>query len=126
MKFLAPLLPIITHDGIDEAIAFVNAKPRPLALYVMSSDADSINKVLVQTHSGGVCVNDTLMHIVAEDAPFGGIGQSGMGHYHGEEGFRTFSKEKTVLVSSSYLPKNKIMLKYRDRITPLLRAIFLR
>jgi coniferyl-aldehyde dehydrogenase len=125
-EIFGPLLPIITYDNIDEAIAFVNAKPRPLALYVMSSDADNINKVLVQTHSGGVCVNDTLMHIVAEDAPFGGIGQSGMGHYHGEEGFRTFSKEKTVLVSSSYLPKNKIMLKYRDRITPLLRTIFLR
>ena len=92
----------------------------------MSSDAGNIHKVFVRTQNDGVRVNDTLMHIVAEDAPFGGTEQSGRGHYHREKGFRTFSKEKTLLVSSSDLPKNKIMIKYRGRIRPLLRAILLR
>ena len=66
------------------------------------------------------------MHVAAKDAPFGGIGQSGMGHYHGEEGFRVFSSAKTVLTSSSFMPKNKLIHKYRDKITPLLKALFLK
>lgn len=123
-EIFGPLLPIIAYDDIDEAIAFVNDRPRPLALYMMSTDPKNINKALYQTHSGGVCINDTLMHVVADDAPFGGIGQSGMGHYHGEEGFRVFSSAKTVLASPSFMPKNKIMLKYRDKITSLLKALF--
>lgn len=123
-EIFGPLLPIIAYDEINEAIAFVNDRPRPLALYMMSNDPKNINKMLYQTHSGGVCINDTLMHVIAEDAPFGGIGQSGMGHYHGEEGFRTFSQAKTVVASPSFMPRNKVILKYRDKITPLLKALF--
>jgi coniferyl-aldehyde dehydrogenase len=77
-EIFGTILAIISYENIDEAIAFVNDRPRPLALYMMSKNAVNIKKILYQTHSGGVCINDTLMHIVAEDAPFGGIGQSGM------------------------------------------------
>jgi coniferyl-aldehyde dehydrogenase len=125
-EIFGTLLPILSYENFDEAIAFVNNMPRPLALYMMSNNALNIKKILYQTHSGGVCINDTLMHIIAEDAPFGGIGQSGMGHYHGEEGFRAFSKAKTVVSSAAFLPKNKIILKYREKITPILKAVFFR
>jgi coniferyl-aldehyde dehydrogenase len=92
----------------------------------MSSDAGNIHKVFVQTHNGGVCVNDTLMHIVAEDAPFGGTEQSGRGALSSRKRLQNIFKGRTLLVSSSDLPKNKIMIKYRGRIRPLLRAILLR
>ncbi len=123
-EIFGPLLPLVPYENLEQAIEFINDRPRPLALYMMSNNTDNTNKVLYQTHSGGVCVNDTLMHILAEDAPFGGVGQSGMGHYHGEEGFRTFSKAKTVVDSYGFIPRNKIVLKYRDKITPLLKSIF--
>lgn len=123
-EIFGPLLPLVPYESLEQAIEFINDRPRPLALYMMSNNADNTNKVLYQTHSGGVCVNDTLMHIVAEDAPFGGVGQSGMGHYHGEEGFRTFSKAKTVVDSYSFIPRNRIVLKYRDKIAPILKSLF--
>jgi coniferyl-aldehyde dehydrogenase len=82
---------------MDDAIAYVNARPRPLALYIMSFDKKVQQQVLTRTHSGGVCVNDTIFHFVADDAPFGGVGPSGMGHYHGKEGFLNFTKAKTIL-----------------------------
>ncbi len=123
-EIFGPLLPIVPYSSLEEAIAFINDRPRPLALYMMSSNGENTHQVLYQTHSGGVCVNDTLMHILAEDAPFGGVGQSGMGHYHGEEGFRTFSKAKTVVDSHAFIPRNKLVLKYRDKIAPLLKYLF--
>ena len=119
-------LPVMTYGDIDEVIAYVNDRPRPLALYVMSDDRRLVDRVLKNTHSGGVAINDTAMHAMADDAPFGGIGDSGMGHYHGHEGFLTFSKAKTVLRSPTWLPRNRLMLKNRDLMFKALRAAFLR
>ncbi len=96
-EIFGPLLPVVPYRDLNQAIDFINAKPRPLALYVMSFDKSVQQQVISQTHSGGVCINETIQHIAAEDAPFGGIGESGIGHYHGLEGFRTFSHAKTVL-----------------------------
>lgn len=96
-EIFGPILPIISYEDISQAIEYVNERPRPLALYIMSFDEDTQQKILNQTHSGGVCINDTIFHVAADDAPFGGIGDSGMGQYHGKEGFLTFSKAKTVL-----------------------------
>lgn len=96
-EIFGPLLPIIGYQSLTQAIDYVNQRPRPLALYLMSFDAEITEQVLQQTHSGGVCVNETLFHVAADDAPFGGIGASGMGHYHGKEGFQTFSHAKTIL-----------------------------
>jgi coniferyl-aldehyde dehydrogenase len=95
-EIFGPLLPVIPYDTLDEAIAFVNARPRPLALYYFDTNRGRIDKVLSATHSGGVCVNDVAMHVGQEDLPFGGIGASGMGAYHGHEGFLTFSHAKSV------------------------------
>ncbi|CAD0187229.1 Betaine aldehyde dehydrogenase 1 [Ruegeria sp. THAF57] len=96
-EIFGPILPVIPYDTIEEAIAYVNARPRPLALYYFDWDKKRADDVLARTHSGGACVNDTMSHVMADDIPFGGIGPSGMGHYHGKEGFRNFSKAKGVV-----------------------------
>jgi coniferyl-aldehyde dehydrogenase len=85
-----------TYEKLDDAIAYVNEHPRPLALYYFGHDNRSIERVLSETISGGVSINETMMHVVQDDLPFGGVGPSGMGHYHAREGFETFSKKKAV------------------------------
>ncbi|REL36738.1 coniferyl aldehyde dehydrogenase [Thalassotalea euphylliae] len=125
-EIFGSILPIKTYQNISEVISFINDRPRPLALYIMSKDAQKIDHILKNTHSGGVSINDTAMHVMADDAPFGGVGNSGIGHYHGHEGFLTFSKAKTVLHSKAWLPKNRFILKYRDVMFKALRGLFLR
>ena len=100
-EIFGPLLPILPYADLDAAIAWVNRHPRPLALYCFENDAGRRDRVLNETVAGGVTVNDTILHIAQEDLPFGGVGPSGMGQYHGIEGFRTFSKQKAVFYQSS-------------------------
>jgi coniferyl-aldehyde dehydrogenase len=95
-EIFGPLLPIVTYHDLSEAIAFVNARPRPLGLYYFGSNGENRQRVLTQTSSGGVTINGTILHYVQDDLPFGGIGPSGFGAYHGIEGFRTFSHKKAV------------------------------
>ncbi len=95
-EIFGPLLPVVPYASLDEAIAYVNARPRPLALYIFDHDRAAIDRVLERTVSGGVTVNETILHIAQEDLPFGGVGPSGMGEYHGRAGFETFSKRKAV------------------------------
>lgn len=101
-EIFGPLLPIAVADGADAAIDYVNAHDRPLALYWFGEDRAARERVLARTIAGGVTVNDTLMHIAQETLPFGGVGPSGQGHYHGEYGFRQFSKEKPVFIQSRF------------------------
>ena len=95
-EIFGPILPVVTYEDLGEAIAFVNARPRPLALYYFGSSAENRDRVLTQTTSGGVTVNGTILHYVQDDLPFGGVGPSGFGAYHGIEGFRAFSHQKAV------------------------------
>ena len=99
-EIFGPLLPVIGYRNMDSAIAYVNARPRPLALYLFDDDSARVERVLVRTIAGGVTVNDTLLHIAQESLPFGGVGPSGMGQYHGYEGFLAFSKLKPVFRQS--------------------------
>jgi acyl-CoA reductase-like NAD-dependent aldehyde dehydrogenase len=99
-EIFGPLLPVVTYRDLDAAIAFVNARPRPLALYYFDKDQARIDRVLNETVAGGVTINDTLLHIAQDDLPFGGVGPSGMGCYHGFEGFQTFSARKAVFHQS--------------------------
>ena len=101
-EIFGPVLPVLAYDTLEGAIAHINAHPRPLALYWFGTDTASRDKVLAQTVSGGVTVNDTLMHIAHENLPFGGVGDSGWGAYHGEAGFLRLSQQKPVLVSSRW------------------------
>jgi len=97
-EIFGPLLPVVSYDSLDDAIAYVNVRPRPLALYYFDDDRRRVKTVVEQTTSGGVTVNDVLYHIAQHNLPFGGVGPSGMGQYHGRDGFRTFSKRKGVMV----------------------------
>ncbi|MGI2168790.1 coniferyl aldehyde dehydrogenase [Shewanella sp. MF05960] len=125
-EIFGPLLPIISYHNISEAISYVNRGDRPLALYLMSFDNQTQQTILQQTHSGGVCINDTVFHVAADDAPFGGIGPSGMGHYHGKEGFLTFSHAKTVLNSGKINTGIFVHPPYGGFIQRLLMKFFLR
>jgi coniferyl-aldehyde dehydrogenase len=101
-EIFGPILPVITYDGLEDAIAYVNARPRPLALYYFGTDAQSQQKVLERTTSGGVLINDTILHYAQDDLPFGGVGLSGMGAYHGPEGFKTMSHAKAVFTQGRF------------------------
>ena len=125
-EIFGPLLPIISYKTIDEAIGYINARPRPLALYVMSMDKKTQDEVLTRTHSGGACVNDTIFHFVADDAPFGGVGSSGMGHYHGKEGFLNFSKAKTVLSHGKFHFGKYVQPPYSKSMVKLILKLFMR
>jgi len=101
-EIFGPLLPIVPYQTLDEAIRYVNERPRPLALYYFDENKANVEKVLDETISGGVTINDTVLHVAQDDLPFGGVGPSGMGHYHGFEGFETFSKKKPVFFQSKW------------------------
>lgn len=96
-EIFGPILPIVAVENLDAAVTFVNERPKPLALYIFADDDDVVDRVLGETSSGGACVNHTLLHITPPDLPFGGVGPSGMGRYHGESSFETFSNMKSVL-----------------------------
>jgi len=100
-EIFGPLLPVIAVDDVDQAITFVNGRDKPLALYVFSQDDSVVERVLTATSSGGVTVNGTLLHLAVPELPFGGVGASGMGAYHGRAGFDTFSHRKSVLSRST-------------------------
>ncbi len=112
-EIFGPVLPVKTYRTLDEAINYVNARPRPLALYYFGQDKGDRDKVLERTTSGGASINETLMHVVVENLPFGGIGPSGMGAYHGEYGFQTFSHRKGVFVQSRFNPAGLLRPPYR-------------
>ena len=95
-EIFGPLLPVKTYDSLDEVIQYVNAKDRPLGFYVFTNDKEKEEKLLMSTISGGVTVNNCVFHIAQHDLPFGGVGASGMGHYHGYEGFCELSKMRPV------------------------------
>ena len=99
-EIFGPVLPLLRVDSLDEALAFVNARERPLALYPFSDDRTSVERILGSTLAGGVTVNDTLVHFGINALPFGGIGASGMGAYHGRAGFDAMSKQLPVVWQS--------------------------
>lgn len=99
-EIFGPILPVKGYDRVEETVDYINERPRPLGLYYFGRDAGEERQVLSRTTSGGVTVNDVVMHVAQEDLPFGGVGPSGMGAYHGEDGFRTFSHARAVFTQS--------------------------
>ncbi|WP_292481852.1 aldehyde dehydrogenase family protein, partial [Mesorhizobium sp.] len=99
-EIFGPVLPILEYGTVDEAIDHVNRGERPLALYWFGKNSANRQRIMQETVAGGVTINDCMMHLVQERQPFGGVGESGMGAYHGEWGFRTFTKEKPIFVQS--------------------------
>ncbi|MDX9687082.1 coniferyl aldehyde dehydrogenase [Halopseudomonas formosensis] len=125
-EIFGPLLPVVPYAHIDEAIAYINARPRPLALYYFGYDRQEQQRVIARTHSGGVGINETLLHVAVCDLPFGGIGPSGMGHYHGHEGFLTFSKAKAVLRKPRLNATRVLYPPYGRTMQKLLRRLLIR
>jgi coniferyl-aldehyde dehydrogenase len=101
-EIFGPILPVRGYASVDEVIARVNAGDRPLAVYPFSNDAAWVLRIVDRVMSGGVSVNDALFHVAQHDLPFGGVGASGMGHYHGREGFETFSKLRPVFQQARF------------------------
>src|SRR5690554_3854911 len=101
-EIFGPILPMVSYGGLEEAIHYINDRPRPLALYFFGYDKSHQQFVVDNTLSGGMCINDALMHVAQDDLPFGGIGDSGMGHYHGKEGFLTFSHHRAIFTKQKF------------------------
>ncbi|MDD1013934.1 coniferyl aldehyde dehydrogenase [Pseudomonas rubra] len=125
-EIFGPLLPLVPYDSLDQALAYINQRPRPLALYYFGYERNEQQHVLEHTHSGGVCLNDTLLHVAQDDLPFGGIGPSGMGHYHGHEGFLTFSKAKAVFAKQRLNAARLIYPPYGKSLLKLVYKLFIR
>jgi coniferyl-aldehyde dehydrogenase len=119
-EIFGPVLPIVPYRSIDDAIEYVVSRPRPLALYYFDTDRRRVETVLERTVSGGACVNETMLHFGIDDMPFGGVGPSGMGAYHGREGFETFSHKKSVLYQAKWNATGLLSPPYGERIEKLL------
>jgi coniferyl-aldehyde dehydrogenase len=119
-EIFGPILPVVPYDTLEAAIAFVIARPRPLALYYFDDDRARMDQVLQGTVSGGASINDTIFHFAQEGLPFGGIGASGMGSYHGYEGFRTFSHGKGVFLQARRNFTDLLMPPYGARFRRLI------
>ena len=122
-EIFGPILPVLPCDDSEEAIRYINGRPRPLALYWFGTDTAARDRVLARTLSGGVTVNDTLMHIAHDHLPFGGVGESGWGSYHGEAGFLRFTQQKAVLVQSRWSAGALIYPPYGERFRRMMKLL---
>ncbi|WP_436513144.1 aldehyde dehydrogenase [Clostridium thermobutyricum] len=122
-EIFGPILPVIEFSDIDEAINFVNSRPKPLALYYFSESSSNIEKVLKDTTSGGVTINDTVIHVAQTSLPFGGVGNSGMGDYHGKASFETFSHSRSVVKRGTFIEFNIRFAPFKDKIKLLKKVM---
>lgn len=121
-EIFGPLLPVLTVDSIGEMISFVRRRAKPLALYLFSSSQDTIRRILRTVSFGGGCVNDTIIHLASTRLPFGGVGESGMGSYHGKKSFDTFSHYKSIVKKAAWLDLPMRYPPYSDQKLKLIRA----
>ncbi len=119
-EIFGPVLPLLGYDTLDQALHYVNTHPRPLALYWFGHDPRSTERVLRETISGGVTLNDTLLHIAQSNLPFGGVRASGSGAYHGDYGFRLFTKEKPVFIQSRFSGSHLLFPPYGKRVDSMI------
>ncbi len=122
-EIFGPLLPVISYESLDDVIHAINTGPRPLALYWFGRDEQLRDSVLRRTVSGGVTVNDTLMHVAHDNLPFGGVGPSGWGAYHGEDGFLRFSHQKSVFLQAKWSPASWLYPPYGARFERIIALI---
>ena len=124
-EIFGPMLPVISYDEHSQVIDYINNQPRPLALYLFSHNTKVTSDYMLKTVSGGVTLNDTIFHVSQEELPFGGVGASGMGHYHGEEGFKTFSKAKSIFKQSRFAG-TKLMYPPQSKVAKFLLGLMKR
>ena len=102
-EIFGPVLPVLTYDSLDEAVSKINSMAHPLALYIFTKDKQAAKKVTSRCGFGGGCINDTIIHLATSEMGFGGFGESGMGSYHGKDGFLTFSHMKSIVDKKTWL-----------------------
>lgn len=120
-EIFGPILPVLTFDDIDEVVAAVNSRPKPLALYLFTNDKSVEKRIVKSISFGGGCINDTIVHLATSFMPFGGVGESGMGRYHGKWSFDTFTHEKSILKKSCRLDIKLRYPPYKDKMGLLKR-----
>lgn len=120
-EIFGPLLPIITFDSLDEVIDTVESHPHPLAFYFFSESKAAQKKMLDRCRFGGGCINDTIIHLATSEMPFGGVGESGMGGYHGEAGFETFSHYRSIVDKKTWMDLPVRYQKYTEKKEKILR-----
>ena len=125
-EIFGPILPVLTFESLDEVIALVNSRPKPLALYLFSQDKSHIREVTSRCAFGGGCVNDTIIHLATSEMGFGGVGESGMGAYHGREGFNAFSHHKSIVDKKTWMDLPMRYQPYHRRLYGKLLHLFLR
>jgi len=121
-EIFGPIFPVMTFDNLDEVIKYVNKRDRPLALYYFSEDKNNIEKIIKETSSGGVTINDTILHVGTTNLPFGGVGTSGMGAYHGKKSFDTFTHEKSIVKRGTFIEFSFRFAPFNNKIS-LLRKV---
>jgi len=122
-EIFGPILPVLAYDDIQQAVNIIKGKAKPLALYIFNEKSKLNKKLLKEISSGGVCINDTINHIVNKNLPFGGVGKSGMGAYHGKYGFLTFSHCKSVFKKSTRVNVNFIFPPYNEKLLKYIKKI---
>ena len=122
-EIFGPLLPIMAYQHIDDVLGYINSKDRPLALYLFSNDKQLQDKVINKTRSGGVCLNDAALHVGQNDMPFGGAGESGMGQYHGTEGFMAMSKLRPIFKQARFSPLAMMYPPYGQKFNRIIKIM---
>ncbi len=122
-EIFGPILPILVFDSLEEAVAKINSMPKPLGLYIFSRTKKNIDYILNTTSAGGTSINDTVLHYIHLNLPFGGINNSGFGRTHGHSGFKAFSNHRSVLKQSSLSPLKLLYPPYTSRVKRLIKLL---
>lgn len=122
-EIFGPILPLVPYDSVEDAVAFANTRPQPLAAYVFGRHPAACERVVAGLRAGGVAVNEAITHVACHPLPFGGAGESGMGQYHGEEGFRTFTRPRSVLTGSRRSPVRMARPPFGGRVERIIRFL---
>ena len=122
-EIFGPILPIFTYTNLDEVLQHIRSQPKPLALYLYSTNREIQEKVLAETSSGGVAINDSVTQFVSMNLPFGGVGNSGMGRYHGKYGFETFSHHRAVMKQTNLIDLNMKYPPVTEKTVKMLKMI---
>jgi aldehyde dehydrogenase (NAD+) len=125
-EIFGPIMPILTFDNFDTLISELKGKEKPLALYLFSSDKKHIERVTGELSYGGGCINDVVIHLATSEMGFGGVGESGMGSYHGKEGFRAFSHYKSIVDKKTWLDLPMRYQPYKSKLYEMLLHMFLK
>ena len=125
-EIFGPILPVMEYSSLDDALGFVNARQRPLALYYFDWNSSRADYVAANTHSGGMCVNEVMSHVGIDDLPFGGVGASGMGKYHAREGFLAMSNAKAVLEKPRFYAMRYVLPPFNKSVHKIIKSYLLK